>query len=288
MDAKRRESEEHLMCLMNFLVDLVEDAKGTSHSDERYQDAEGLALKVFYHAASALYLFRSTTLSDFPGRRISFFDPASFAVLTRAALETFLTFYLVFVHPDSDEEFEFRYFSWKRHGLLDRQDFPVFTQQGRASQSRGAEIVEEYEERLRGNPIIQRLLSQHGDRLAKETWRMDMSPRIRRLSWPDIGQMAGLSALLSRHAYSYLCGWAHSGSLGVGQLWQARTADSQRMLTDANFTLLKVIVANMCFACGQFLPAARPRLEQDDRVRLARFWKEIGQELEINDGKMGP
>ena len=201
MCVNHQKNEEELMRLMHLLVDLAEDAKGTGHTDERYQDAEGLGLKVFCHVASALYLSRSTTLLDFPGVRVSFFDPASFAVLTRAAMEAFLTFHLVFVHPESEAEFEFRYCAWKRFGLLERQSFPVSTEEGRALQEQEAAIIREYEEQLRASAIVQGLPPKQKRRLDGEVWRWDLFSNKKRLSWPDIGEMAGLSRVYASHLY---------------------------------------------------------------------------------------
>src|SRR6266849_2188713 len=65
-------------------------------------DAEYLAAKLVYHLASLLYLRAGTKLGTLAGANIHFFDFSSLAVLARSALETFLTFYFVFIAPTSD------------------------------------------------------------------------------------------------------------------------------------------------------------------------------------------
>lgn len=117
------EKAQEYIKLLEILGRVAEANKGVvAGADDRILDAEGLLLKFFWHAASALYLFRSTTLPDI---RASFFDSASINVLGRAALETFLVFHYVFTAPTSENEKDFRYVSWTLAGLLERQKFPV-------------------------------------------------------------------------------------------------------------------------------------------------------------------
>lgn len=62
----------------------MEANKGVAAGDDdRILDAEGLALKFFFHAASALYLYRSTSLPEFGA---NFFDPMPSLFLTRKAV----------------------------------------------------------------------------------------------------------------------------------------------------------------------------------------------------------
>src|SRR3990172_5091399 len=106
--------------LLKVLIEVTEANKGVvAGHDDRVLDAEGLALKFVFHAASALYLYRSTSLPEFGA---SFFDPGSVNVLSRTALETFLVFNYVFVEPQSDEERDCRYMTWVLGGYLEREE----------------------------------------------------------------------------------------------------------------------------------------------------------------------
>ncbi|MDA8155306.1 MAG: hypothetical protein M0Z52_02480 [Actinomycetota bacterium] len=100
-----QEEEKNFISLLETLIKIAEANKGVmAGADDRLLDAEGLCKKFIGHAASALYLFRSTTLQDLKvtPRGISFFDTASINVLGRAALEAFLVFHYVFIAPRSD------------------------------------------------------------------------------------------------------------------------------------------------------------------------------------------
>ena len=102
--------DEHLVLLRIFSL-IVDSNAGTPilGQDRRLADAEGLAVKCFFHSASAFYLQRGTNL---PEIKAHFNDPASINVLTRAALESALTFSYVFASPANDAERDFRYHSW--------------------------------------------------------------------------------------------------------------------------------------------------------------------------------
>jgi len=72
--------EEDYIKLLETLIKVVVVNKDTAlGEDDRLLEAEGLCKKFIGHAASALYLFRSTTLRDVEvtDRGISFFDPGS-------------------------------------------------------------------------------------------------------------------------------------------------------------------------------------------------------------------
>jgi hypothetical protein len=123
------EKEKEYLKLLETLIKVIEANKGVpAGPDDRVLDAEGLALKFFGHACSAIYLYTGTTV---PEIMASLFDVGSINVLGRAALETFLVFHYVFVDPSSDQERDLRYLSWLLAGLLERQEFPVQSLEGK-------------------------------------------------------------------------------------------------------------------------------------------------------------
>src|SRR3972149_10962802 len=121
-------NEQEYMDLLDLLYKVVEANRGPLDGyDARFSDAEGLATKFFFHAASVLYLSRRTNIPDFPSAPLKFLDPASIDVLARAAFETFLAFHYVFVAPISSEEKDYRYWAWRAAGLAERQNITVPT-----------------------------------------------------------------------------------------------------------------------------------------------------------------
>jgi hypothetical protein len=253
--------------LLKVLIDVGEANKGvvTGH-DDRVLDAEGLALKFVFHAASALYLYRSTSLPEFGA---SFFDPGSVNVLSRAALETFLVFYYVFVEPQSDEERDWRYIAWVLGGYLERQELPVWSTEGQAAMQREARLISPLTEKLKANVAFRQLPAGDQKKLLKGKWRLR--------SWTSIGRSAGLHDVNAKAFYSYLCGYAHAGNLSVLQMRQANTAELQRSLCASSMTLVVIAMANMVKSYCAVFPKSMGGLTQDpEGAGLVDVWTGIG------------
>lgn len=253
--------------LLQLLIDVTEANKGVAgDDDDRVLDAEGLALKFVFHAASALYLYRSTSLRELG---MSFFDPGSVNVVCRAALETFLVFHHVFVEPTSDQDRDCRYRAWVLAGYLERQGFPVWSAEGKAVLEREARLIGPLTDRLKANAAFGRLPTGHQKKLLKGEWRLR--------SWTEIGRSAGLHDVNAKVFYSYLCGYAHAGNLSILQMRQADTAESQRSLCASSMTLVLIAMANMVKSYCAVFPKAMVRLNQEpDRATLVEVWTGVG------------
>lgn len=253
--------------LLKLLIDIGEANKGVvAGNDDRVLDAEGLALKFVFHAASALYLYRSTSI---PELGASFFDPGSVNVVCRAALETFLVFHYVFVEPKSDQDRDCRYMAWVLAGYLERQGFSVSSAEGKAVLEREARLIGPLTDRLKVNATFGGLPSGHQKKLLKGKWRLR--------SWTEIGRSVGLHDTNAKAFYSYLCGYAHAGNLSVLQIRQAATAESQRTLCASSMNLVLIAMANMVKSYCAIFPKAMARLDQEpDRAELVEIWKKVG------------
>ena len=168
--------QEDYIKLLETLIKVAEANKGTAlGEDDRFLDAEGLCKKFFGHATSALYLFRSTTLPSIKvtDRGISFFDPGSINVLGRAALEAFLVFHYVFVEPRSDDEKDFRYYSWLRASYIDRQKFPSRPEEGKKQLTDDKKIIDASKEKINNNSFFKQLDEKKKKKLLeKGQWRL--------------------------------------------------------------------------------------------------------------------
>lgn len=67
--------------------------------DERLNDSQVLAIKLFRHLASIKLLATGNNLELLHKNDINFIDNSSVKVLTRAALETFLAFHFLYSSP---------------------------------------------------------------------------------------------------------------------------------------------------------------------------------------------
>jgi hypothetical protein len=248
----------------------VEGNKGVqADADDRVLDAEGVAIKCFFHAISSLYLRRSTTV---PELAASFFDPASMNALARATIESFLVYYYVFVAPQSEEERELRHLSWRLADLMERQEVPTTVPESMAKQQHERRIIELIKKRLQNNPEFRKLLpKQKTDLLHKKRWRWR--------TWTEIASDAGFSRLIAQHAYRYLCSYAHSGSLSVMQVTQAKTGADQQELADSALRLVNVALAFMAKAyCAMFPKAYSALANRTELMTKVDDWTQLGAE----------
>jgi len=141
--------EKDYLRFLNLLYQVIEESKEIpTGRDNSLLEAQTLARKLFCHSASALYLSRGTNVEDFPSMEIGFFDPASIHVLTRAALETFLTFHYLFIAPENSEGQDFRYWAWQLGGLCERQKYSVSKPEYKKKQRDEKQLIDELRKNL--------------------------------------------------------------------------------------------------------------------------------------------
>lgn len=264
------QDERDYIVLLRTLITIAEANKGDT-VDDRLLNAEGLLKKCLGHASSALYLYRITTLPDVEvtAEGISFFDAASINVLGRAALEAFLVFHYVYVSPKSDDEKDFRYYSYCLASLLDKQKFPVQTD---------TKVIEELKGKLKNNDSFNKLtVNQKQNLLEKGRIITDWKHQ----SWKDISIDAGLSEILADQFYSYLCGYAHSGCQSVQQIGNAEDAVTQKALCVATMQFIMIAMANMICSYGELFGKSKAVLENDkDALSIVNRWIECGASLQ--------
>ena len=272
-DPKMEKETEYLL-LLDLLYQVIEENKGSpAGQDGRFLEAEGLALKLFSHSASAFCLSRGTTI---PSTKTSFFDPASIHVLTRAILETFLTFYYVFLAPKTNQMRDFRYWAWQLGGFCERQKFPVHSPEGKEKQKREKQNIKELQDNLKSNQVFQSLKEKQQDKTLTGRWRQK--------SWRKIALDAGFNELHASAIYSYLCEYAHSGSLSTLQIRQAKTKKIQRSLFAGSMNVIMIAIANMTFSYCRIFPKGNKTLEKNPQAtNLARVWINIAQQTNTAD-----
>lgn len=274
--SKMEKQTEYLM-LLDLLHQVIKESKGSPTGENaRFLEAEGLALKLFYHSTSAFCLSRGTTIKNFPSVPISFFDPASIHVLTRAILETFLTFHYIFIAPTTSQMRDFRYWSWQLGGFCERQKFLVHSPKGKKKLQEEEQNIEELEDKLKSNQIFQSLKEKRQSRILAGKWKQQI--------WREIALDAGFNELHASSIYSYLCGYAHSGSLSILQIRQAKTKKIQRSLLAGSMNVIIIAVANMIFSYCRIFPKGNKALEKNPQAtNLAQIWVNIAQQTNTAD-----
>jgi len=260
------QKEDDYIHLLNIFVNILEANKDIP-ADDKILDAEGLARKCFFHAASLIYLLRSTNV---PELSISFFDPASIAVVARAAFESFLVFHYVFVEPTTEEQERFRYLLWKLADLMERQRYNALSPLGKAKQEQEKILIEEIKDQIRQNQNYGQLQpKQQKAALEDRKWRFK--------SWTDIGLSAGLSEDYAKSCYRFVCSYAHAGSMSVLQLRQAETAEQQKALCGATMALTMISMAYFVKSYCLLFQKSKEFLKNNEEFsHHIKLWVEIG------------
>lgn len=264
------EKEEELLKVLDSLIKVGEAGKKTpAGKDNRLLDAEGLGIKIFSHASSILYLSRSTNIPDSSITNISFFDAASINVLGRAAIESFLVFQYVFVNNKDDEHEDFHYLSWVLGGLIERQNLPVYSPQGKKVLENEHKLIISLEPRLTTNKYYLELTNkQKTNLLERGNWRLK--------SWGEIGLESGLSDSYAKAFYSYLCGYAHASNLSVLQLRQAKSSRAQKDLCAATIGYLLIALSKFIKSYILVFPKAKHIYDSLVDKNIIEVWDSVG------------
>lgn len=272
--SKLPEKEKDLLELLNIFLQVVEANKGTAAGDDdRILDAEGLALKFYGHALSALYLWRGVNILDSAIPIQNFPDPSSLDVLVRAAFEAYLVFYYVFLNPDSEEELDFRFYSWEIAGLSGRQNYLATTEENIKKLQDESDHIKKLMKKLEANPFYdeksEKEKAAYNKMLQRGNWRSK--------GWAEIARDAGFSELNSKIIYSFLCEHAHSGNISVTQVRQSPDFSIRRSLMGASIGHLIICTANMIkHYCDYFDKSREYYQEKYPEPNIVDMWIDIG------------
>jgi len=259
------EKDQEYVSLLRIFACAIEANGGLPAGDDDFiLDAEGLAVKCFFHASSCLYLSRSTTLPDLAA---SFFDTASINVLARATLESYLVFNYIFIEPQTEEEKRFRYSAWLLSDLMEKQKFPTRSPQGKKILEDDDVTIKDMKSTITKNSFFLRLTEkQQKALLDRGAWRVK--------SWTEIGMSAGLSEIHAKSFYKHLCSYAHAGSLSVHQIRLSDTAPVQQKLYAATMTLVMITIAYFIRDYSKIFTRCQEYVSGHEEA--IRMWLDIG------------
>lgn len=271
---KQRSGEwESYLRLLDLCYEVAQSLKGTQASIPHIPDCQQLAAKLFWHAASIYWLGQGTH-APVPESLVGgacFYDFASVAVLTRAALETYLTLFEVFLEPQTLDGFEFNHALWQLSGFVVREDLvpsdPSLTEWAARSQRE----IEEMRSRLCSTQKYS-LLS------AREKKAALRGRRSR--DWSAVARAAGFGEDTIRKMYAYYSGYVHSDGLAGAQIMQAATREEQSRFIQGDMHLVMSILAKMVLGYESKFQEARRTCEgRPADYTLAQVWSEATRRL---------
>jgi hypothetical protein len=202
-------------------------------------------------------------------------DFSSISILTRAALESYLTFNHIFVAPSTEEDKELRYLCWDMAGIIEREDYP--TRNPEFKQRKHDEQVEKHEllDRIKNNPFFKKLSSDGKKRVQKGNWRIFKQ-------WHDLAREAKLSEEYFKVTYSYLSSYCHSGRLSIMQIEQSNNLNTQRDLCDTLIQMNIVIIARLIHDYIDFMPDCKTSFESNlEAVKYTELFYKLGSMIDL-------
>jgi hypothetical protein len=246
---------------------------GFEPPDQRLVEAQSLALNLFEHAAAMYSLSQGVETEPLVGKEGLLVPYASLDVLSRAILEDYLTFFYVFIDPDTEDEFEFRYCVWRLRGLAMREKFVIdFPPEEIGGVNEQIEFLEEQIE------IHDKLRA----RIHKTNRFKQMKPRQQKKvldegkwlfpPWVDIAKSAGLGERFACAAYAFLSDQGHSGGLSAQQMGALSLEERMERIQSA-LDFVKAVVARMMLSYVDKFPKAKTVLDSNPKAtRLAAVY----------------
>lgn len=239
MDSIYELVHSQLIVLINHFIIVANSIKGlTMQSDIPLRFAEPLAKKTISHIISAISLFEGTKFNLSDKTYIQTVDFSSIAVLTRAALETYLTFNYVFTSPKEKKDKEFRFYCWDLAGITEREEFPTYDDESEKTKKNEQVHKKQIMNKLENNLYFQNLTNRERGILEKGNWRLGKS-------WKDLALNAEFNENFFKYLYSYLCSYSHSGRLSILQIEQLKEFAKEKEFARINHTINFMIVAKL-------------------------------------------
>lgn len=236
-------------------------------------ESEHLALKLFYHLASLLYLRSGTHLANIAGTDVHFFDFPSEALLCRASFETYLTFSYIFVAPCSDDERNLRYLTWRLGGLFDRQRGAPVSKEALVRLDAEKKQIGVLLEEIQENPAFAALPLKRQKEARQGRWRLNNG-------WSDLALMAGKNKKYFSSLYAYLSSHAHSGYLSATQIGQAQDKQVQFQLGEGYIGIGLTLISHFLTDYASLFPPVAEVIERSpEDKQLLQIWQGVGENM---------
>jgi hypothetical protein len=251
--------------------------KGSNSITDWEWYADGLANKFYDHAFFVFYISTKRSILNLPlCGQICISGLCSIDVLTRAAMEAFLTFHHVFFAPKQVEDKNYRYWAYILAGHLERQKHtslslreymePDLLSQYEKTMAADKDLITDLKERLESNGVFQGLSRSQKKQILRGNWRSESS-------WKDIAYDAHFCQMLAEQVYSFLSGYAHSSSISVLQIKAAYKHRAENILTAPSINVINMMAANMISEYCELFPKSKEAFKKHpEEVELVDFW----------------
>lgn len=267
-------NQQQLEILMDFFIQVANSLAGKQTEGQNgIKYAETIAKKTFSHITSAHALMKGIKVNLSDGTYLQFIDHSSIAVITRAAIESYLTFNHLFISAGDKAENEFRYYCWDLYGFIERQNFKAEGEVAIKRKSDEAKRIKETIDLIRTLEPYKSLTPKQRIRIEKGQWKLDTK-------WADLAKNAGFDKELFKDMYSYLCSYAHTGRLSALQIMQSQTKAEQLELAKPLLGHSLMILSKFITDYVDLIPEAKPAFDANKEGKfIANVWKGVAENL---------
>ena len=270
-------SENDFPFLFDKTFHIMSHMKGVKVSNGWMTYAEGLGKKLLGHLTAVYSLYRGTNIILHNKAEIKFIDFSSICILSRAALETYLTFYFIFCDSKNQSEREFRYLVWDLAGYIERQGFLVELKESRRIKEKELNELNEVKKKIRSHQYFNSLSDSLKNRVLNGDWKM--GNKI-----PDVAEKAGFSKEYIGTLYSYLCGHSHTSRASAMQVYQAEDFQMQKELAVSEVGIATILISCFLFDYSTLFFQIKNAFEKDKATyNCARAWRELGHNLKTSE-----
>lgn len=240
--------------------------------------AEDLGKKIIYHTLSARKLFEGyqIIMKDFQSPPTV--DFASIFILTRAALESYLTLNYIYISPIDSIEHEFRALCWDYSGCLERSKFPTNSKESTKNMQSEAIYMENIRTKIMSHSYFNALDDRPKKRLIEwGEWRLGKS-------WSKLAINSGMNESFFNNMYKYLCGYSHSSRLSILQIQQIKNYETQKMQARTAIPILGIVLAKYVYDYVNLIPDLKNTIDfSSEEYSIFTFFKHMGESDELKD-----
>lgn len=190
--------------LIGILIKLVDSLQGSkTNSQDWLYYANILTNKFIYHSTSLLSLFKGVKSKHFSTNSIELIDISSIYILLRTIIENYLTFYYLYVQPESKTEIEFKFNLYKLSGLIRRQKLIPRSPGTIEKKEKESKEIEVILQEIKNNLYFLSLNEKRQNSIIK-------NPQPRLYSWNDIMISSEINNDFIVHLWSMCSNYAHS------------------------------------------------------------------------------
>jgi hypothetical protein len=196
----------------------------------------------------------------------------SIAVLVRACLENYSMFYYIYRESNSsDEEKEFRFWSWYREGLISRQRLNVsHLKESEEKQKDEKKRLDKLTAQMKDNSFFKKLTTKQ-----QKTYLKDGKWYFKAKS--ELLSIAGFSESLASNCYNYFSSYTHPSSGSHLQTSQATYEDSVK-IQKSMLKLLFISAGLYVYNYSKEFSDVSEQMNKEDK-EFIESWRILGHEL---------